>query len=99
MLFDVRDEFCESFGKNNIFLNELMKNIGSHSNFDEPCPWYPGDKYIKDFNFGIEHVPSLVPEGRYLMNVSMNQGPKVVKVFWEIYFEIKNYGILDLRIG
>lgn len=99
MLVDSRDEFCESYVKRSILFDVVMKTVGENINFNKPCPFNPGDYYVKDFNFAIEHMPSLVPEGRYLLNITVNEKSDKIIAYWEIYFSVKNYGILDLSIG
>lgn len=99
MLVDLRDEFCESYVKRSIILNVMLKTIGDNINFNKSCPWSPGDYYVKDFNFAIEHMPSLVPEGRYLLNITVNDKSNIIIAYWEVYFRVTNYGILDLSVG
>ncbi len=102
MLLDVQGEFCsaKSGSKKPIFLHLLLNVVENYSNIDQPCPWYPSEYFVKDFNFGIEHIPSMVPEGRYCMNVTLKTGEANRFVAnWHIYFRITNYGILDLKVG
>lgn len=98
MLIDFREDYCKSFLKRSV-LDVILKTVDKYVNFNKPCPWPPGDYYVKDFNFGIKHVPSLVPEGRYLINITLYRQPDVFLYYTSVYFRITNYGILDLKVG
>ncbi len=102
MFIDVQEEFCatKNGGQKSLFINILLKNVENYSNINQPCPWHPGDYFIKDFNFGIEHIPSIMPEGRYNMKITILVGEANRFVAnWNVYCRITNYGILDLNIG
>lgn len=101
MLVDVKTEFCEVFAKKqySVLQTLLLKNLGPYSNLNQPCPWNPGPYYVKDFNFGMRHWPSIVPEGRYIMNVTGTGPSNNFLANFQLYFQVMNYGILDLRVG
>ncbi|KAJ6636421.1 hypothetical protein Bhyg_15011 [Pseudolycoriella hygida] len=104
MLINVQEELCDSKRAevkpgivSNVVLNNLKDGV---TNFQAKCPVTPGKYFAKDFNFGAKHLPSIFPEGRYLMEVNLS-GPTSDKwiVSWKIYFNVKNYGVLDLNVG
>ncbi len=100
MLLDVRDDYCESYVKHSKMLDFLLGLFEEKNfNFNKPCPWYPGDYYIKDFNFNIVHWPSIIPEGRYILNFTFYRGPNLFLGYYQIYFAVTNHGLLDLRVG
>lgn len=103
MLLDVRDEFCDAVSgkRKSAILDVILRGLSTHTNLNKPCPMKPGDGefYIKDFNFGIEHWPSFIPEGRYIMNASLRGESNNFIAYLQIYFEVTNHGILDLRVG
>lgn len=99
MLINIRDEFCSSYAKNTSIIGVFMKMFGDHINFNKPCPWLPGDYYIKEFNFALKDWPNFIPEGRYILNTTLFTQPDVASANFKIYFEVKNYGILDMRVG
>ncbi len=99
MLVDLRDDHCDSFAKRAKILDFLIKMLENHSNFNKPCPLYPGDYDIKNFNFSISHWPNFIPEGRYIVNITINREPNILLGYWQTYFYVVNHGILDLRVG
>ncbi len=99
MLVDYRGEYCESYVKGSTMISYVLNALGEHINFNKPCPWSPGDYYVKDFNFGIKHVPSLIPEGRYMINITLNTESNIIVAYWQIYARVTNYGTLDLNVG
>lgn len=102
MLLVLRDDFCRSYGNPSPLtpLNIMLTAFGNTSNLNQPCPWNPGEYYVKKFDFSIKHWPtSFVPEGRYILNFTGFHQPDAFLVYYEIYFEIINRGILDLRVG
>ncbi len=100
MLLDVSDDYCESYvkHKHSTILAFSMKMLGNHTNIFKPCPWYPGEYYIQNFNFSIGHWPSFIPEGRYILNFTINKQANILG-YWQTYFNVVNHGTLDLRVG
>lgn len=98
---DIRDDYCKSFPNRSSItpLGILLNIVGEHTNMNKPCPWPTGDYYIKDFNFLPKHLPSLIPEGRHMLNFTVYSEQNAVMCNAELYFSVSNYGILDLRIG
>lgn len=60
--------FCD--GMNSVFQKYLFNMFGNYTNIFQPCPLWPGEYYIKNFNFAAQHLPSIIPAGRYLVNTS-----------------------------
>lgn len=100
MLIVLRDDYCKSYPSRSSLnaLGLLLIAYGNHTNINKPCPWNPGDYYVKDFNLSIKHWPIFVPEGRHKLNFTV-YSQAVFVVYFEVYFEVKNHGILDLRVG
>lgn len=101
MYINAEEDFCavKRDKTKSRFVNVMLKNIGLHTNIDRPCPWKPDVYFIKDWNFGMKHAISLVPEGRYFMNLTMMGQSKKYISHWVIYFHVENLGILDLSRG
>lgn len=100
MLIDVQDEWCGVYAtkRYSVIQNVILKALGSHTNINRPCPMNPGVYYIKDYNFRMNDIPSIIP-GRYILNVTVHGQSKKFMAYWAVYFHVTNYGLLDLSVG
>lgn len=93
-MFSVNNETSKS-----VLQSLFARIIANHTNIDRPCPLPPGEYYATNVSVGAIHLPSLLPEGRYKIHLS-NIGPlEEILSHVTFLFEIKNYGILDLKMG
>lgn len=78
----------------------LLQHIwANRTNLFRTCPLPPGSYYLKDWNFSSRDLPSILPAGRYLWNVTGHTEFNEWLFNGSIYFYIANYGIMDLNIG
>lgn len=99
LFLNARDDYCKSFQTGSALLNLLLRNIKNNINFNKPCPWTPGDYFIKDFNFGMDHLPNLIPDGLYILNTTFYRESNMFLFYAQAYFHVTNRGILDLNMG
>lgn len=98
---DVKTDFCASQAGllSSPMQNLLKKMWGNNTNIFTKCPLLPGVYYTKDWNFDANHLPNIMPAGRYLLNTSISVQFDDVLMNSSIYFHIANNGILDLNMG
>ncbi|KAG4067636.1 hypothetical protein HA402_005408 [Bradysia odoriphaga] len=100
-LIDMRVEMCSV---NNRTSKSLLQSVfagivKNHTNMDAHCPLPPAEYYFKNVSVGAANLPSLLPEGRYKLRLTnMGEMDEILSSFY-FFFQIKNYGILDLRMG
>lgn len=106
MLIDIQEDYCAVAAgkKQSVIQGVIAKILGTHTNMYEACPIRPGEYYIRNFNFAIKHIPSMIPEGRYFMNITLNgrhsnSSTNGFIANARVYFHVTNYGTLDLNIG
>ncbi len=81
-------------------LNNLIINaIKNHTNWNRKCPFPPGEYYVKNLNLQAKHMISMIPAGRYLMNISSYIQSNVWLYNISVYGSVANYGIQDMNIG
>lgn len=98
---DVKTDFCASQAGllSSPMQNLLKKMWGNNTNIFTKCPLLPGEYYTKDWNFDANHLPNIMPSGRYLLNTSISVQFDEMLMNSSIYFHIANNGILDLNMG
>lgn len=101
VLIDFSGNICASVsGSTGVTFWKVMKNaLGNKTNIVQRCPYQRGEYYIKDFNFNASHLPSILPVGRYLIKIHLSTYNNEPFHNVSIYFNVANYGILDLNMG
>lgn len=94
-------DFCAAQeGLLNSVLNRVIMNIlSNNTNWNQKCPFQPGEYYVKNLNFHAKHLPSLVPAGRYLANITSHIQGYEWLYNMSVYFSVSNYGIQDMNVG
>lgn len=77
------------------FLLNIMKN---QTNLNCKCPIPPGEYYIKNVNFQAHHLPSIIPAGQYIANVTTFIEPDELIHNVLFYFAVVNYGVDQWKI-
>lgn len=100
ILMDLTADYCtKQPGVSALKLMNVLSTMwGNNTNIFQPCPFLPGEYYVKNWNFAASDLPSVVPAGRYLLNVTVRTESNDV-FNSSTYFYIANYGILDLNMG
>lgn len=98
---DVSADYCAdqpglSASKLQNYLTAIWAN---ETNIFQPCPFLPGEYFLKDWNFEASHLPNIIPAGRYLMKSDISNEFNHLIFNVSMYFVVANYGILDLGIG
>lgn len=101
ILLDVTDEYCSSLSgsSGSIFMSAVNRAWGNKSNIFQPCPYLPGEYFVKDWNLDASHLPSIIPAGRYLIKVIFRTEFHDLLYNMSVYFNVANHGVLDLGMG
>lgn len=96
-------DITTDYGDNTVYLkpgiHRIIENMmRNYSNIFTKCPFQPGEYYLKDWNFAAQHLPSVVPAGRYLANITLWVDSNFA-YHTATYFYVANHGILDLNFG
>lgn len=97
---DTSIDYCENekSGLESVLQEVLKKAWHNKTNFFAKCPVRTGNYYLNDWNPTATDLPSIVPAGRYLFNTFVfNYKESVLNT--SVYFQVFNYGILDLNMG
>lgn len=100
-LIDMRIEMCSVNNKTSKSLMQAVfaEIVKNHTNMNRPCPLPPSEYYFTNISVGAIHLPSLLPEGRYKLRLTNVGVLEEILSRFTFLFQIKNYGILDLRMG
>lgn len=77
----------------------IMNAYANYSNFNQKCPFMPGQYYVKGLNIQARHLPDIFPVGRYLINSTARTQSNEWVYNTSIYVSISNYGIKDFSMG
>lgn len=77
----------------------LMKGFANYTNINRKCPFPPGEYYVKGLNLEARHLPSIIPAGRYLVNLTTYVQNHDWLYNISVYFSCTNYGTLDTSLG
>lgn len=94
------DDYCKNeAGTSKSPLHDLLKAaLANYTNLFRSCPFVPAKYYLKGFNFDASHLPNVIPVGRYAMKTSVYERNETIGNV-TVYFQVHNYGILDLSMG
>lgn len=100
-LIDMRVEMCSVNNKltKSLLQAVFAKIINNHTNIDRPCPLPSAEYYFTNISVGSIHLPSLLPEGRYKIQLTNIGVLEEILSRFTFLFQITNYGILDLKMG
>lgn len=76
-----------------------MHVYGNHTNINRQCPFPAGEYFVKDLNAQVDHLPSIVPSGRYLIKSTAYQQFNDFGYNLSVYVTISNYGTTNIEMG
>lgn len=77
----------------------IMHVYGNHTNINRQCPFPVGEYFVKDLNAQVDHLPSIVPSGRYLIKSTAYQQCNDFGYNISVYVTISNYGTTNIEMG
>lgn len=98
---DTRFDYCATQEgiRSSILNNLIRKAIANYTNVVRRCPLTPGNYYIKDWSIDPRQLPSLIPVGRYLVNLTNYIDNNEFLWYLLLYFNVANYGIQDMSLA
>lgn len=73
--------------------------MGQYDEYVAIVSFLPGEYYVRDWNFDASQLPSILPVGRYSLKCVWRIDENESLLNFTIYFNVANYGVLDLGMG